>query len=363
MSRLPIPAAHSYPGLVVSSVGFGSVPGASENIVLVPDTGYGFVGPGHDSRAFTGTHVRDGSILPHTTRNLGSRTYNRSGRVGFRTQATHAASTSSNVGTGALSSVRAATTRKLIGGSRSYTPPPVELAESSFIQTWSASGGTIDRTIKGSANVPGYRITGSQFYGPSGYWVTKNFPGLRIGNTVAISWSARNFELPSSTYSFSIGGTVLATGTIDNDTTVSYDFDCVAAGVFTAELELSDTNGVTATLPPLQITVFDAPILHASFNLPIPSGRYRLGNPVTVRFTHDSCTQWSLKHTFEGAVTEVGRGALAVPAQATTEIVLTGLALGDHLLDLTLSDPYGAQLPAAATVQFEVVDTNRIISD
>lgn len=363
MSRLPVPAARSYPGFVVASSGAGSSFGAPADIVLVPDTGYGFVGPSHESGVFAGKHVRDGSLLPHSFKSLGSRTYNRSARVGFRTQATLAASTANNIGIGALSSVRATTTRKLIGGSRAYTPPPIEIAESSFIQTWSAAGGTIDRTVKGSANVPGYRITGSQFYGPSGYWVTKNFPGLRIGNTVTISWSARDFELPSSTYSFSVGGTVLATGTINNDATVSYEFDCVAAGVFTAELELSDTNGVTSSLPPLQFTVYDSPILHASFNLPIPSGRYRLGNPVTVRFTHDACTQWSLKHTFASVTTEVGRGALAVPAQATTEIVLTGLALGDHVLDLTLSDPYGAQLPAAASVQFEVVDTNRIISD
>jgi hypothetical protein len=145
------------------------------------------------------------------------------------------------------------------------------MTEATFIQSWSATGGAIDRIIKGSPGVPGYRIQGTQFYGPSGYWVTKNFPGLRIGNTITISWSARDFELASSTYVFSIGGTVLDTGTINNDAVVSYEFNCVAAGVFTADLELSDTNGVTSSLPPLQFTVYDSPILHASFNLPIPA--------------------------------------------------------------------------------------------
>jgi len=226
---------------------------------------------------------------------------------------------------------------------------------------WTTITGIVDVTVKSSTNSPGYRIYGSGLYGPTGYWVTKTLPVLRIGSNVVLQWSANDYELSECDYSLSIGGTVVATGTMADNTTASYQYACTAAGIFDATLTLSDANGITEVLPLLTMTVYDAPLLTGSFQLPIVNGRYRVGRTVVARFTYDACNLWTVRHIFNGTEV-VGVGSLTTPNEATTEISLNGLALGDHFLTLALSDVYGEQVPEAASVLFQVVENDQIIS-
>ena len=312
--------------------------------------------------------ISDGSIFQRQSRYLGSYVYGRSGSVFVRAPRVNppygVVGDPTQSGVGSVSLSRPTSRRTLFPGlapSSASVTPILETSGADIGTNWTTITGIVDVTVKSSTNSPGYRIYGSGLYGPTGYWVTKTLPVLRIGSNVVLQWSANDYELSECDYSLSIGGTVVATGTMADNTTASYQYACTAAGIFDATLTLSDANGITEVLPLLTMTVYDAPLLTGSFQLPIVNGRYRVGRTVVARFTYDACNLWTVRHIFNGTEV-VGVGSLTTPNEATTEISLNGLALGDHFLTLALSDVYGEQVPEAASVLFQVVENDQIIS-
>lgn len=361
-SVTPITVTHII-GLNSSTVYYPMVGGAPIN--LVDELNYGTIAALAGSFSFDDTwRVSDGSLLDHKNeRNLGIRTTGSSGYISVRgpNSSGPAIGYISQTGIGHVNPVRSTQEVSLFGGAtRTISTPDSEFSNFNTKANWSNPTAKVDVKIGVTQNSPLYRIYGEGYYGPIGFWVTKDTT-LRISEVVHLQFYGNDFELASFDYTVLVNGVTLTSGTMNDDTYVSYSYTPSTYGTYVYSVVFNDANGKTITIPGPTFTILNFPILHGSFITPIAGGRYLYGTDINIRFQYDACLEWQIVHVFSSVSTIIGDGSLSTPSRAITEIILPAPALGTHVLNLTLFDSDGAQ-PVAATVTFTVVTEGLIIT-